>query len=577
MVTRNINKIWRYKTLNPEDTARRDRLVAECGVTPLLAQLLLNRGITTSAEVSSFFAPELHDLHDPFLMRDMEAAVTRLAQAMDNGERVLVYGDYDVDGTAAVSLLYSFLGELGVEVGIYIPDRYREGYGISELGVRFAAENDYMLLISLDCGIKAYDQVELARSLGVDVIICDHHFADEEIPRAVAVLDPKRPDCGYPCKYLSGTGVGFKLLQALSLRRGYPMQNLLRHLDLVALSIAADLVEILGENRILAYHGLKCLNENPSPGIKALKQVAGLGERTIEVQDIIFRLGPRINAAGRMMNGSIAVELFTSPDESTAELYAQIINASNIKRQGIDRQMTTEALKMSATDPEQWNNKSFVLYNPQWHKGILGIVASRLVDMYYRPVVVLAETNGTVSGSARSIPGFDIYEAIADCSVFLDSFGGHTQAVGLTLRKENIEPFKRRFEEVVAQRLTQQQTHPVLEIDALLQGEDLTPAFFEKIVAFEPFGPLNPAPLFALRGVLPDPSAKLFGRGNEHVKLTVSLGAGYPTFVGLAYQQARMLKVVQQQRFIIAFNLENNHYFSPPTVQLNIKDILPEE
>ncbi len=577
MVTRNINKIWRYKTLNPEDTARRDRLIAECGVSPLLAQLLLNRGIATSAEVASFFAPKLHDLHDPFLMRDMEAAVTRLAQAIDNGERVLVYGDYDVDGTAAVSLLYSFLGELGVEVGIYIPDRYREGYGISELGVRFAAENDYMLLISLDCGIKAYDQVELAHSLGVDVIICDHHFADEEIPRAVAVLDPKRPDCDYPCKYLSGTGVGFKLLQALALRRGYPMQNLLRHLDLVALSIAADLVEILGENRILAYHGLKCLNENPSPGIKALKQVAGLGERTIEVQDIIFRLGPRINAAGRMMNGSIAVELFTSPDESTAELYAQIINASNIKRQGIDRQMTTEALKMSATDTEQWDNKSFVLYNPQWHKGILGIVASRLVDMYYRPVVVLTETNGTVSGSARSIPGFDIYEAIADCSVFLDSFGGHTQAVGLTLRQENIEPFKRRFEEVVAQRLTQQQTHPVLEIDALLQGEDLTPAFFQKIVAFEPFGPLNPAPMFALRGVLPDPAAKLFGRGNEHIKLTVSLGAGYPTFVGLAYQQARMLKVVQQQRFIIAFNLENNHYFSPPTVQLNIKDILPEE
>lgn len=572
-----MTKEWLYKQPNPTDEARRARLSAECAISPLVAQLLLDRGVTTPEAVSSFFAPKLNDLYDPFLMKDMEVAVARLSSAMDNDERVLVYGDYDVDGTAAVSLIYSFLGELGVEVGLYIPDRYREGYGISELGVRFAAENDYTLVIALDCGIKAYHEVALARSFGVDFIICDHHFADEGIPQAVAVLDPKRPDCAYPCKYLSGTGVGFKLLQALSLRRGYPIHNLLRHLDLVALSIAADLVEVLDENRILATHGLRCLNETPSPGIKALKQVAGLGERTIEMQDIIFRLGPRINAAGRMMNGSIAVELFTSPDDATAALYAQIINVSNIKRQGVDRQMTSEALAMASSDLGLRDQKSLILYNPHWHKGLLGIVASRLVDIHYRPVVILTETNGIVSGSARSVPGFDIYEVVSDCADLLDSFGGHTQAVGLTLKQENIEPFKQRFEEVVARRISVRQKRPIIEIDALLRWEDLTPSFFRDIAMFEPFGPRNPAPVFALRGVLPDPSAKLFGRGNEHIKFTVSLGAKFPSFMALAYQQARSLKLVQGHRLAIVFTLENNHFFTPPTIQFNVKDIVSDD
>lgn len=571
-----MTKEWIYKKRRPEDTERRAKLSAACALSPLFAQLLLDRGITTPEEASNFFDPQLQDLHDPFLMKDMEVAVRRLSCAMDNDERVLVYGDYDVDGTAAVSLIYSFLGELGVDVGLYIPDRYREGYGISELGVRFAAENDYTLVIALDCGIKAYEQIELACSLGVDFIICDHHFADEEIPRAVAVLDPKRNDCTYPCKYLSGTGVGFKLLQALSLRRGYPMHKLLQHLDLVALSIAADLVEVRGENRILATHGLRCLNETPSPGIKALKQVAGLGERTIEMQDIIFRLGPRINAAGRMMNGSIAVELFTSPDDATAELYAQIINQSNIKRQGVDRQMTSEASKMSMAHLEQGDRMSLVLYNPQWHKGLLGVVASRLVDMFYRPVVVLTETNGIVSGSARSIPGFDIYEVVSDCASLLESFGGHTQAVGLTLKQENVEAFRQRFEEVVAHRITLKQKHPVIEIDALLCGEELSPSFFKKMMTFEPFGPMNPAPVFALKGVLPDATAKLFGRGNEHLKFMVSLGGDCPSFMALAYQQAKHLKLVQGERFAIVFTVENNHYFSPPVIQFNVKDIVQE-
>ena len=367
-------KLWHYRT---HETSRslKARLVNECELSPLFVDLLLERGLDSPQRIAAFFAPSLDDLHDPFLMKDMERAVNRLSLAIEKEERVLVYGDYDVDGTTSVSLVYRFLGELGVDVGIYIPDRYREGYGISDLGVQYAATNGYSLVIALDCGIKAYNEIELANQLGVDFIICDHHFADEEIPRAYAVLDPKLPDCNYPCKALSGAGVGFKLLQALTMRRGLPFDALVQHLDLLVISIAADLVEIVDENRIFATYGLRRLNDHPSPGIKALEQVAGIGGREINIQDIIFRLGPRINAAGRMMNGSIAVELFTSPDADTAALYAQIINSSNIKRQGVDRQMTSEALQMIASDPTQQFSKSTFLFNNNWHKGVICIIA----------------------------------------------------------------------------------------------------------------------------------------------------------------------------------------------------------
>lgn len=569
-------KLWHYRT---HETSRslKARLVNECELSPLFVDLLLERGLDSPQRIAAFFAPSLDDLHDPFLMKDMERAVNRLSQAIEKEERVLVYGDYDVDGTTSVSLVYRFLGELGVDVGIYIPDRYREGYGISDLGVQYAATNGYSLVIALDCGIKAYNEIELANQLGVDFIICDHHFADEEIPRAYAVLDPKLPDCNYPCKALSGAGVGFKLLQALSMRRGLPFDALVQHLDLLVISIAADLVEIVDENRIFATYGLRRLNDHPSPGIKALEQVAGIGGREINIQDIIFRLGPRINAAGRMMNGSIAVELFTSPDADTAALYAQIINSSNIKRQGVDRQMTSEALQMIASDPTQQFSKSTFLFNNNWHKGVIGIVASRLVDMYYRPTVVLTEANGVVSGSARSVVGFDIYDAISDCADLLDSFGGHKQAVGLTMTVDKIEPFKARFEEVVAQKITQSQKQPIVEIDALLNFSDLTSDFLHTLESFAPFGPGNPAPTFALLNLRPDPSARLFGRNHEHLKLLVAQNTGRCCFTGIAYQQAHSLQLVQTQFFNICFSIEKNNFYTPPITQFNIKDIVPAE
>ncbi len=541
----------------------------------MFLELLLARGLSTPQAIEAFFHPNIENLHDPFLMKDMERAVVRLARAMDEQESILVYGDYDVDGTTAVSIVYSFLGELGMELGVYIPDRYREGYGISEAGVLYAAENDFTLIIALDCGIKAYKQIELANSLGVDVIVCDHHFPDAELPPAYAVLDPKRSDCPYPCKSLSGAGVGFKLLQALSLRRGYPLQNLFRHLDLLAISIAADLVEIEDENRILATEGLHRLNTNPSPGIQALKNVTGIGKREIDVQDIIFRLGPRINAAGRMMNGSIAVELFTSPDSETAALYAQIMNSSNIERQGIDRMITNDAIAMLARDPAQKDRQTTVLYNGHWHKGVIGIVASRLVDIYYRPTVVLTKLNGIISGSVRSITGFDVYEVISECSDLLESYGGHKQAVGLTMLPENIERFKERFEQLVAQKISQQQKSPTLEIDALITFDDLRPSFIRTLEAFAPYGQGNPAPIFALQNVPADPNARLFGRNHEHIKFSIGRGRTSPTFTAIAYQQATALKTVQQQPFDICFTIETNKSHSPSAIQLNVKDIIP--
>ncbi len=541
----------------------------------MFLELLLARGLSTPQAIEAFFHPDLENLHDPFLMKDMERAVVRLARAMDEQESILVYGDYDVDGTTAVSIVYSFLGELGMELGVYIPDRYREGYGISEAGVLYAAENDFTLIIALDCGIKAYKQIELANSLGVDVIVCDHHFPDAELPPAYAVLDPKRSDCPYPCKSLSGAGVGFKLLQALSLRRGYPLQNLFRHLDLLTISIAADLVEIEDENRILATEGLHRLNTKPSPGIQALKNVTGIGKREIDVQDIIFRLGPRINAAGRMMNGSIAVELFTSPDSETAALYAQIMNSSNIERQGIDRMITNDAIAMLARDPAQKDRQTTVLYNGQWHKGVIGIVASRLVDIYYRPTVVLTKLNGIISGSVRSIAGFDIYEVISECSDLLESYGGHKQAVGLTMLPENIDRFKERFEQLVALKISKEQKSPTLEIDALITFDDLRPSFIRTLEAFAPYGQGNPAPIFALQNVPADPSARLFGRNHEHIKFSIGRGLTNPTFTAIAYQQATALKTVQQQPFDICFTIETNKSHSPSAIQLNVKDIIP--
>ncbi|MGP1362264.1 MAG: single-stranded-DNA-specific exonuclease RecJ [Bacteroides sp.] len=568
-----MNKIWKLKSLD-FDTEELSRLAEIHHLSEKGIKLLFEQGIDTQEKLKRFLCPSLADIHDPFLMKNMDVAVSRLQRAIEQEERVLVYGDYDVDGTTAVSLVYIFLGQLGVDLGIYIPERYGEGYGISEQGVQYASENGFSLVIALDCGIKAYPQIELANSLGVDFIICDHHFAEESIPRACAVLDPKQPGCTYPCKYLSGAGVGFKLLQGLSLRMGYPIHHLLQHLDLLAISIAADLVEIMDENRIFAYYGLKRLNENPSPGIKALKQVVGIGTRKVDVQDIVFRLGPRINAAGRMMNGSVAVELFTSPDSETAELYAQIVNSSNIKRQGIDRQMTNEALQMMRSDVGLETRKSTVLFNPNWHKGIVGIVASRLVDIYYRPTVILTESDGIVSGSARSVRNFDIYEAISQCSSLLDSYGGHTQAVGLTMCKENIELFRERFEEVVASTMLCAIERPTIEIDMELAFPDLNIAFFQELDLFAPYGPGNPAPIFALYNVPPDPYARSFGRMQEHLKFNIVDKERNKTWTAVAYQQSKLLSLVRQRAFHICFSVERNFFYTPATLQFNVKDIL---
>ena len=581
-----IEKRWVVKPQgNPQAAAR---ISAARKIAPVLANLLVQRGIDTVEKVDRFFNPQLSDLHDPFLMKDMDKAVERVEEAVARGEKIMVYGDYDVDGTTAVALVYKFLRHIGHKnLMFYIPDRYTEGYGISIKGIDIAARKGVKLIIALDCGIKAVEKVDYAKQKGVDFIICDHHLPAEEIPQAVAVLDPKCNDCHYPFDELSGCGVGFKFVQAYAQKHGMPFeQEVMPLLDLLVVSIASDIVPLVGENRILAYYGLKRLNSTPSEGLSSIIRICGLDNHNITIDDIVFKIGPRINAAGRMRmdendenaapsGGYAAVKLLVEGDETAAQEFGTVIDSFNQDRKNIDRSVTQEAYDYIESHPELKSRKSTVIYNPKWMKGIVGIVASRLIETYYRPTVVLTMSNGFVTGSARSIPGFDLYQAVESCSDLLENFGGHMYAAGLTMRPENVGEFARRFNEYVEQNIDPQTLIPQVEIDSLLLFSDITPAFHEQLNRFQPFGPGNNAPVFATRGVINGGDARLVGAEAEHLRMDLMQTQKPNTKIQtIAFQQPTHYEWVRAGRPIdICYQIVENHYRGNVTTQLRIKDI----
>ncbi|MBR3698340.1 MAG: single-stranded-DNA-specific exonuclease RecJ [Bacteroidales bacterium] len=569
-------------------------IVKALGIDENLATLLVQRGIVTFDEAKIFFRPSLNQLHDPFLMKDMDRAVDRVVQAIDNGEKIMIYGDYDVDGTTAVALVYTYLKKFfkKKKIEFYIPDRYDEGYGISFKGIDYAAENDFKLVIALDCGIKAVERIQYANERGVDFIICDHHRAGDEIPAAVAVLDPKRPDCTYPYKELSGCGVGFKLVTALSMRLKLPIDEVYELLDLLAVSIAADIVPITGENRVLAYYGLKQLNKKPRPGIEAILQHANIyrreedpdrvdGEkdnaltRELTISDLVFLIGPRINAAGRIDKASDSVRLLLAEKHEHALKLAANINELNDTRRELDNGITEEALNMIADDEELRNARSTVIFNENWHKGVIGIVASRLTDYYYRPTIVLTRANDLITGSARSIKNFDIYDAIDHCSDLLEHFGGHKYAAGLSMRPENVEEFRRRFEAYIREHLSPEDLVPELEVDLKIQFRDITSKFMRILTQFAPFGPGNTAPVFWSDNIVDAGGSRPVG-GHKHLKLTVRQQGDDErnVFSGIAFQKGDLFSRIHSgEPFSICYNLEYNYWQGKTTLQLNVKDI----
>ena len=570
-----MNYKWTYDELTPEESARAALLAKEVAIHPALGSLLVRRGITTPAEARRFFRPQLSELHDPFLMNDMQAAVDRLNDALGRKERILVYGDYDVDGCTAVALVYKFLAQFYSNIDFYIPDRYDEGYGISRKGVDFAAETGVRLIIVLDCGIKAVDEIAYARSLGIDFIICDHHVPDEVLPPAVAILNPKRSDNTYPFTHLSGCGVGFKFMQAFAENNGISMSCLTSLLDLCAVSIASDLVPITGENRILASHGLRCLNTNPGIGLQAIIEVCGLADRELSMSDIIFKIGPRINASGRMQNGREAVELLVEKDCRTATATAARIKLYNEARKDLDKQMTEEAIEQVRQQPDIQTRRSIVIYNEEWHKGVIGIVASRLTEQYYRPAVVLTRSEGMATGSARSVSGFDVYKAVQSCADLLTNFGGHTYAAGLTLKAENVPEFARRFEAYVAEHILKEQTKATLAIDACLDFSDVTFRFYQQLKRFAPFGPGNDRPVFCTHRVFDYGTSKVVGRGQEHIKLELVDNKSNNVMNGIAFGQSSQARYIKTKRaFDICYAIEENSH-KRGEVQLQIEDIRP--
>jgi single-stranded-DNA-specific exonuclease len=567
-----MEKRWVIKERG--DSAVIKRLAGTLGVSESLANLMVQRNITNPEEASTFFNPSLEYIHDPFMMKDMNIAVDRLSTAIKRNEKILVYGDYDVDGTTAVALVYSFLKEQYSNVEYYIPDRYKEGYGVSLMGIDFACKSNCKLLITLDCGIKAIEKIRYARSKGIDVIVCDHHYPGEEIPKALAVLDPKQPGCSYPYKELSGCGVGFKLIHAYSKIMGIPFSDISHYLDLVAVSIASDIVPITGENRILAYFGLKQLNESPRTGLKEIIKEAEVS-RALTVEDVVFKIGPRINAAGRMESGSKVVELLISDDIALAAGISKEINNFNIERRSIDRVITSEAMRMISEDQRTLNAKTTVLYNPDWKKGVIGIVASRLIETYYRPTVILTESNGFATGSARSVQGYDLYQAIESCSDLLESFGGHMYAAGLTLKKENIMPFIERFEQYVNKTITEDQLVPRVFIDTELRFSEINEDFFNVMSQFQPFGPENMSPVFVSRNVFDAGTGRMVGSSGEHLKLDLlqdkSTAASVPA---IAFNQADHFEYIKGGNpFDVCYSLEMNEFRGNRNLQMNIRDI----
>ena len=572
-----MNFKWNYQPPTQEQIEAAKALSKELGINPVLGKLLLERGITSAAEAKRFFRPQLNELHDPFLMNDMSIAVERLNQAMGRKERILVYGDYDVDGVTAVALVYKFILQFYSNIDYYIPDRYEEGYGVSKKGVDYAAETGVKLVIVLDCGIKAVDAIAYAKEKGIDFIICDHHVPDEVLPPAVAILNEKRLDSSYPYEHLSGCGVGFKFMQAFALNNGIDFHQLTPLLDLVAVAIASDIVPIMGENRVLAYHGLKQLNSNPSVGLKAIIDVCGLSSKEITMSDIVFKIGPRINASGRIQNGQEAVALLIEKDFALALAKANQINEYNETRKDLDKSMTEEATKLVIDEEDLNQRKSIVIYNETWHKGVIGIVASRLTETYYRPAVVLTRTENLATGSARSVTGFDVYKAIESCRDLLENFGGHTYAAGLSMRIENVPEFTKRFEEYVAEHIEDEQTIPVLDIDAVIDFKDITSKFFADLKKFNPFGPDNQKPIFCTHHVYDYGTSKVVGRNQEHIKLELVDNKSHNVMNGIAFGQSSQARYIKTKRaFDICFTIEENTH-KRGEVQLQIEDIRQAE
>lgn len=570
-----MNYKWNYEAPTPTEAAAQAALAREVGIHPALGKLLFDRGITTAQQARHFFRPQLTELHDPFTMNDMQVAVDRLNLAMGRKERIMVYGDYDVDGCTAVALVYKFLQQFYSNIDFYIPDRYEEGYGISKKGIDFAAQTGVGLIIVLDCGIKAVEEIAYAKSLGIDFIICDHHVPDEVLPCAVAILNPKRLDNHYPDVNLSGCGVGFKFMQAFAASNGIEFNKLTSLLDLCSVSIASDIVPIMGENRILAYHGLRCLNANPSIGLQAIIEVCGLADRELTMNDIIFKIGPRINASGRMQNGKEAVELLVEKDYQMALERAGKINLYNEARKDLDKQMTEEAVEQVKDIPGLDQRRSIVIYNKAWHKGVIGIVASRLTEQYYRPAVVLTLSDGMATGSARSVSGFDVYKAVQSCEDLLENFGGHTYAAGLTLPVEHIDEFTQRFEQYVADHILDEQTEASLDIDAILDFKDITFRFYQQLRKFAPFGPSNLKPIFCTKRVYDYGTSKVVGRGQEHIKLELVDNKSNNVMNGIAFGQSSQARYIKTKRaFDICYTIEENTH-KRGEVQLQIDDIRP--
>lgn len=564
---------WKHISPTQQEESAAKELGEKLSISPILALILIRRGITTESAAKRFFRPQLADLINPFLMKDMDAAVDRLNDAMGRKERILVYGDYDVDGCTSVALVYKFLRQYYSNIDYYIPDRYEEGYGVSKKGIDFAKETSVKLIIILDCGIKAIEEITYAKEQGIDFIICDHHVPDEIMPPAVAILNPKRKDDSYPFKHLCGCGVGFKFMQAFAKNNNIPFSRLVPLLDFCAVSIAADLVPVVDENRILAYHGLKQLNQNPSLGLKAIIDICGLSERELEMSDIIFKIGPRINASGRMETGKESVDLLVERDFAEAVKAAKHIDEYNEQRKGVDRQMTEEANNIVERLENQKHQSSIVLYDEHWKKGVVGIVASRLTEIYFRPTIVLTKDGKYATGSARSVAGFDIYEAIKSCRDLLINFGGHTYAAGLTLKWADVKTFRERLQAFIDNHIQPHQQEPILNIDANIDFKDITKKLHNDLKRFAPFGPSNPKPIFSTEGVYDFGTSKVVGREQEHIKLELVDSKSNNVMNGIAFGQSASARYIKSKRsFDIAFTIEEN-VFKRNLVQLQIEDI----
>lgn len=573
-----MTRKWNYEPLTSEEQRLENDLAHHYAGAPVISELLVQRGITTVDEAERFFHPSLRYLHDPFLMPGMDRAVERLNKALASKERILVYGDYDVDGTTAVALVYKYIRNFYSNIDYYIPTRDDEGYGISNAVIDMAAEQGVKLIIILDCGIKANAEIAYARSLGIDFIICDHHVPDEELPDAVAILNPKLEGSTYPCSHLSGCGVGFKFMQAFAMSNALAPADLEGMLDLVAVSIAADLVPMVDENRVMTYHGLRRLNSNPNLGLRAIIRICGLTGKEITISDVIFKIGPRINASGRMQSGREAVELLVARDSTDALHRARAIDQYNRDRKELDKRITEEANDIISQRGEaEADKKALVIYNKNWHRGIIGIVASRLTELYYKPSVVLTLSNGLATGSSRSVQGFDVYRAVESARDLLENFGGHTYAVGLSLKEENIPEFSRRFEEYVAKNILPSQRQPLLEIDAVITFSEITPTFFAMLNRFNPFGPGNQKPVFCTRNVKDFGTSKLVGRRSEHIKLELVDDTSGKVYNGIAFNMARHFEHIHAGLpFDICYTIEDNkHYPGGGALQLQIKEIRP--